>query len=131
MTAQRLTIVQWLICIIASIGFAFDIYELLMLPLIGASALQEFGYNPADENSGFKTWVAILFYVPALVGGVVGLFGGYLTDRLGRRRVLTWSIMCYAVSAFLAGFSTNVYMLLLFRTTTFVGVCVEFVAAVA
>ena len=24
----------WLICIIASIGFAFDIYELLMLPLI-------------------------------------------------------------------------------------------------
>ena len=29
-----LTATQWLICIIASIGFAFDIYELLMLPLI-------------------------------------------------------------------------------------------------
>jgi len=28
------TTTQWLVCIIASIGFAFDIYELLMLPLI-------------------------------------------------------------------------------------------------
>ena len=35
----RLTGVQWLICVIASIGFAFDIYELLMLPLILRPAL--------------------------------------------------------------------------------------------
>ena len=35
MTApQKLTGVQWLVCTIAAIGFAFDIYELLMLPLI-------------------------------------------------------------------------------------------------
>ena len=33
-SSLRLTSTQWLICIIASIGFAFDIYELLMLPLI-------------------------------------------------------------------------------------------------
>jgi nitrate/nitrite transporter NarK len=57
--------------------------------------------------------------------------GGYLTDRLGRRRVLTWSILLYAFSAFAAGLSTNIWMLLFFRCTTFIGVCVEFVAAVA
>ena len=45
--------------------------------------------------------------------------------------MLTWSILLYAVSAFLAGFSTNLWMLLVLRTTTFIGVCVEFVAAVA
>ena len=38
---SRLTPVQWLICVIAAIGFAFDIYELLMLPLIVAPALRE------------------------------------------------------------------------------------------
>ena len=37
--AQALTSVQWLICTIASIGFAFDIYELLMLPLIVKTAI--------------------------------------------------------------------------------------------
>ena len=39
--ASRLTATQWLICVIASIGFAFDIYELLMLPLILRPALLE------------------------------------------------------------------------------------------
>ena len=76
-------------------------------------------------------WRGMLFYVPAFVGGICGLLGGYLTDLLGRRRVLTWSILLYAFSAFAAGFSTSPMMLLIFRTTTFVGVCVEFVAAVA
>ena len=60
-----------------------------------------------------------------------GLLGGYLTDLWGRRRVLTWSILLYAFSAFAAGYSTSLGMLLFFRCTTFIGVCVEFVAAVA
>ena len=33
--------VLWLVCIIASIGFAFDTYELLMLPLVAGPALAE------------------------------------------------------------------------------------------
>ncbi len=40
---SRLTPVQWLICVIAAIGFAFDIYELLMLPLVVRPSLSEFG----------------------------------------------------------------------------------------
>jgi MFS family permease len=79
----------------------------------------------------YLTWVGRLFYIPAFAGGIFGLLGGYLTDRLGRRRVLTWSILLYAFSAFAAGLSTSVEMLLFFRSTTFIGVCVEFVAAVA
>ena len=126
----RLTTAQWLIVSLAAIGFAFDIYELLMLPLIVRPALMELA-GAAPGSVEFRNHVAMLFYVPALVGGIFGLLGGYLTDRLGRRRVLTWSILCYAVSAFLSGFSTSFWMLLVLRSTTFVGVCVEFVAAVA
>lgn len=128
--APGLTTVQWLICIIAAIGFAFDIYELLMLPLVARFAIEELtGFK--QGSPGFQSWVGWLFFLPAFVGGAVGLIGGYLTDRLGRRFVLTWSILLYAFSAFAAGFSTNIWMLLVFRTLTFVGVCVEFVAAVA
>lgn len=127
---DAMTGVKWLICAIAAIGFAFDIYEILMAPLVIPPALQEIGkLRPGTPE--FRNWASAMFYVPALCGGVFGLLGGYLTDRLGRRRVLTWSILLYAVSAFLAGFSTNLWMLLILRSTTFVGVCVEFVAAVA
>ncbi len=176
-TASPLTAVQWLICIIASIGFAFDTYELLMAPLIIPDAVREFygqqqakeaaakkpvadAGKPADEKAGeasvaaataappapspeaakaaavkrtkfVRFWQSAMFFLPAICGGVFGLLGGYLTDRLGRRRVLTWSILLYAFGAFAAGFSTSLYMLLFFRCLVFVGVCVEFVAAVA
>jgi MFS family permease len=125
-----LTRIQWLICIIASIGFAFDTYELLMLPLIVRPALEQLG-GLQFGSPDFARWRDLLFYVPAVCGGIFGLLGGYLTDRLGRRRILTWSILLYALSAFAAGFSTSLAMLLVLRTTTFIGVCVEFVAATA
>jgi MFS family permease len=126
----RLTSTQWLICVIASIGFAFDIYELLVLPLIVRPALMELsGIAPGSPD--FNHWVGLLFFVPAVFGGIFGLIGGYLTDLLGRRRVLVWSILLYAFSALAAGYATSVEWLLFFRCTTFIGVCVEFVAAVA
>jgi len=126
----RLTPIQWLICVIAVIGFAFDTYELLMLPLIIRPALEGLG-GLTFGSPEYNQWRDLFFYVPAISGGVFGLIGGYLTDRLGRRRVLTWSILVYAFSAFAAGFATSLPVLLFLRCTTFVGVCVEFVAAVA
>jgi Arabinose efflux permease len=128
--ASKLTPLQWVICAIAAIGFAFDIYEVLMLPLIARPALIELtGATPGSPT--FQMWVGRLFYIPAFAGGVFGLLGGYMTDLFGRRRVLTFSILLYAFSAFAAGFSTSIEMLLFFRCLVFIGVCVEFVAAVA
>jgi MFS family permease len=129
-TSNRLTSVQWLICAIAAIGFAFDTYELLMFPLINRPALTQLG-GLEFGTPEYRRWLGLLFYVPAVCGGVFGLLGGYLTDRLGRRRVLTWSILVYALSAFAAGFTTSLSWLLVLRCTTFIGVCVEFVAATA
>ncbi len=127
---RRLTPLQWLICAIAALGFAFDIYEVLMAPLVVGPAIAELtGEKPGSQ--AFNFWVGMFFWVPALVGGAFGLVGGYFTDRFGRRRVLVWSILLYAFSAFGAGFSTSITMLLILRSTTYIGVFVEFVAAVA
>src|SRR5262245_15610785 len=109
--APRLTPVQWLIVTIAAIGFAFDSYELLMAPLVVGPALVNLLGVPAT-NQAVNDWVGILFYMPAVAGGIFGLLGGYLTDIFGRRRVLVWSILLYALSAFAAGFSTSVQWLL-------------------
>ncbi len=139
----------WLICTIAAIGFAFDIYELLMLPLIIKPAIASLsapiieqmvagGMDRAQAvalwapgGNEYVRWARTLFFVPAIAGGVFGLLGGYLTDLLGRRRVLTFSILLYAFAAFAAGFATSLHQLLFYRCLVFIGVCVEFVAAVA
>jgi MFS family permease len=126
----RLTGLQWLICAVAALGFAFDIYEVLVAPLVVGPAIGELtGARPGTPD--FNFWVGMFFWVPAIVGGAFGLLGGYLTDRFGRRRVLVWSILLYAFSAMGAGFATNIWTLLVLRSTTYIGVFVEFVAAVA
>ncbi len=134
----KLTMTGWLVCAIAAIGFAFDIYELLMLPLIIKPALAALGGmspegvpNLVPGSPAYANWARTLFFVPAIAGGIFGLLGGYLTDLLGRRFVLTFSILLYAFSALAAGFATSLPMLLVCRCLVFIGVCVEFVAAVA
>jgi MFS family permease len=114
----------------AALGFAFDTYALLVLPLIVRPALMEIA-KVRPGSPAFNYWVGLLFYIPAVAGGLFGLLGGYLTDRLGRRRILVWSILLYAFSALASGYVTSVATLLILRCTTFIGVSVEFVAAVA
>jgi hypothetical protein len=126
----RLTPIQWVICAVAALGFAFDLYETLVLPLIARPALAALG-NFKPGSPGSNLWVGLLFYLPLASGGIFGLLGGSLTDLLGRRRVLVWSILLYAFSACAASFALTLPQLLFFRCTTIIGVCVEFVAGVA
>jgi len=125
-----MTPLQWLICTVAAIGFAFDTYELLVLTLIVRPALTEL--LPRDVSPAvFNHWVGIFFYVPAIAGGIFGLLGGYLIDLLGRRRILLWSIFLFGVSTFATAYVNSPMQFLIFRCGTFVGVSVEFVAATA
>jgi MFS family permease len=120
---------RWLVLIVAAIGFLFDTYELLMFPVIGAQALSELlGVPPTDDQ--VRLWSGRMLWIAALCGGVFGLLGGYLIDRLGRKTVMIGSILVYSVSPVAAAYSTELWHLVLFRSTTFIGVCVELVAAV-
>ena len=120
---------QWLIVLVAAIGFLFDTYELLMTPLVAPAAIAELLQLP-QNNPLVTDWVGKLLLMTALCGGVFGLLGGWLTDRLGRKAVMAGSIFLYSFSPVAAAYSHSLEMFILFRCTTFIGVCVEFVAAI-
>lgn len=128
--SRRLTGIDWVICGVACIGFAFDTYELLVLTLTVQPALTEF-LAAKPGSAEFNHWIGLMFYVPAIAGGIFGLLGGYLIDRFGRRRVLFWSILLFCFSALATAYASSAFQLLLYRCITFVGVSVEFVAATA
>ena len=128
-TTPRLTLTHWLVIAIASIGFLFDTYELLMTPLAGVPAIAEL-LNVPPNNPLVTDWMGRMLWMTALCGGTFGLAGGWLIDRFGRKRIMAASIFVYALSPFAAAFSTTLGAFVFVRCTTFIGVCVEFVAAI-
>ena len=124
-----LTPTHWLIIIVASLGFLFDTYQLLMTPLVGPAAISELLKVPLS-NPAVTKWMANLLWLTALSGGVFGLLGGWLTDRLGRKFVMALGIFIYSLSPVAGAFSQTLPTFIFWRCATFVGVCIEFVAAV-
>jgi MFS family permease len=125
-----LTVTQWLVCATAGLGFAFDMYEMVVHAIILRPMLMELGpYQPGTPE--FNRWAGIVLFLPTVLGGLAALWGGYLTDRLGRQRVLVWSIVLYGTAAFFAGLSTSIGEFIVWRCVTVAGACVEFVAAIA
>src|SRR5437773_11358058 len=99
--SSKLGLTGWLIILVAVIGFAFDTYELLMLPLIAGPALAEILQVPPN-NPLVTQWVGNMLWITALCGGVFGLLGGWFTDRFGRKKVLVASILLYSLSPVMA-----------------------------
>src|SRR5450432_3259429 len=128
-SAARLTVTHWLVIIIASIGFLFDTYVLLMTPLVGVPAIAELLQLPPN-NPLVTEWMGRMLWITALSGGVFGLLGGWFIDRFGRKRIMAAAIFFYAFSPFASAFVTTLPWFVFFRCTTFIGVCVEFVAAI-
>jgi MFS family permease len=121
---------KWVILITAGLGFAFDMYEMVVQAIAIRPMLMDLGpFQPGTRE--FNHWVGLALFVPPVVGGLASLAGGYLADRLGRQRVLVWSIVLYAGAAFMSGFATSVVEVILWRCIVVVGICVEFAAAIA
>ena len=130
-----LTRAERLVVAVAAFGFFFDAYELLTMPLIVGPAFTELAGGPASAAFHLLgvdwAWAGLIFWAPAVCGGLFGLAGGHLADRYGRRQILVWSILVYAGASMAAAFSTSALMILLCRCLVMVGVCVEFVAGIA
>ena len=124
-----------LVVAVAAFGFFFDAYELLTLPLIVGPAFADLAggaASPAFKFARFEVaWAGLIFWAPAVCGGLFGLAGGHLADRFGRRQILVWSILIYAGASLAAAFSTSALMFLICRCLIMIGVCVEFVAGIA
>jgi MFS family permease len=96
---------------------------------VGVPAIAELLQLPPNHPS-VTEWMGRMLWMTALCGGVFGLLGGWLIDRFGRKRMMATSIFVYALSPFAAAFSASLGSFVFFRCTTFIGVCVEFVAAI-
>ena len=131
---RELTRYQWLVFIVASLGWMFDTMDQQLFNLARQPAIVDLmkvlpgdpsGAAHVAEYSGFVT---MIFMIGWAVGGV---FFGILGDRIGRARTMIFTILLYAGFTGLSVFSTNVWDFSFYRVLTGLGVGGQFSVGVA
>ncbi len=107
----RFPVRVWLISLA---GWMFDFYDLVLFSYLLVPIGNDLALTPGQE--------ATLLGVVLGGSGVGGVLFGYLSDRFGRRHVMTWTILVYSVGTGLTGFSTGFWSVLGFRLLTGLGV---------
>jgi len=102
----------------STIGYAMDGFDLLILGFMLRAISADLGLTPAQAGS-LITWTLI----GAVAGGI--LFG-ILSDYYGRVRVLTWTILLFAVFTGLGALAQGYWDLLIYRTIAGLGLGGEF-----
>ena len=102
----------------SAIGYAMDGFDLLILGFMLRAISAELHLTPPQAGS-LVTWTLI-----GAVGG--GILFGILSDYYGRVRVLTWTILLFAVFTGLCAFAQGYWDLLIYRTIAGLGLGGEF-----
>jgi MFS family permease len=102
----------------SALGYAMDGFDLLILGFMLRVISADLQLTPAQGAS---------LVTATLVGAVFGgLVFGMLSDRLGRVRVLTWTIVLFAVFTGLCALAQGYWDLLIYRTMAGIGLGGEF-----
>jgi benzoate transport len=102
----------------SAIGYAMDGFDLLILGFMLSAISADLHLTPGQAGS-LVTWTLI----GAVAGGIV--FGS-LSDHFGRIRVMTWTIMLFAIFTGLCAFARGYWDLLAYRTIAGIGLGGEF-----
>lgn len=102
----------------SAIGYAMDGFDLLILGFMLPAISAALALSPS-QSGALVTWTL----VGAVAGGIV--FGA-LSDVYGRVRVLTWTIVLFAVFTGLCAFAQGFSDLLVYRTIAGIGLGGEF-----
>lgn len=108
----------WKALVGSAVGYAMDGFDLLILGFMLSAISADLGLTPAQSGS-LVTWTL----VGAVFGGIV--FGA-LSDKYGRVRVLTWTIILFAVFTGLCAIAQGYWDLLIYRTIAGIGLGGEF-----
>jgi MFS family permease len=118
---------RWLVLLAAFLGWMFDGMEMGIFPLIASPALRHFGY----EGASIAQWNGVFHMVFLLGAAVGGLVFGWLGDRIGRVRAMTFSVLAYSLFTGIGYFSTAAWQLAVLRFLAALGMGGEWALGVA
>jgi MFS family permease len=113
---------HWLVIFALGIAWILDGLEVTIVGSL-SGALSD---SPTLHLSGSQVGAAASAYLVGAVGGA--LFFGWLTDRLGRKKLFTVTVLVYLIATIACGLSWNFWSFALFRLLTGTGIGGEYAA---
>lgn len=121
---------QWLVLLVASLGWVFDAFEGQLFNLTRGAMLSEIlGVKPGDPQ--VKQWGDIFLGIFLAGGTFGGLLFGSLGDKMGRKPVMVLTILFYSIFSGLTYFATELWHVGVLRFFVAMGVGGEWAVAAA
>ena len=132
---KELTKYHWFVLIVAALGWLFDTMDQQLFNLARVPAMKELLAVPNQTPDELKALVN--FYGPLatsifMIGWATGgLIFGVLGDRVGRAKVMLWTILIYSICTGLSAISMGFWDFAFYRFLTGLGVGGEFAVGVS
>lgn len=119
---------QWMVLIIASLGWVFDIFEGQIFVASMNEAMPSL--VPAGTDKGTIAYYNQITLAAFLLGGALGgVIFGMLSDRIGRKKTMSLTIIMYSLFTCLSAFSMSWWHMAVFRFLVAMGVGGEWAVA--
>ncbi|HEX7842350.1 MAG TPA: MFS transporter [Kofleriaceae bacterium] len=113
---RGLTRAHWRVLTASFLGWIFDGYETYALVAVLPSALPTL--LSAEQLKSPPIWAGTAIGATLLGWGIGGLIGGTLADYVGRKRIMIYSVLLYAVFSGFTAVSQTFFMLVALRFAT-------------
>lgn len=111
----------WRVLLLTGIGWMFDAMDQGMVAGVMAAIGRDWSLSPAD--------LGVLGSASAVGMAAGAAIAGMVSDRWGRKTVVTFTLILYGIASAVSGFAPNFIMLLIFRFLTGLGLGGELPAA--
>ena len=128
---QGITGYQWLVLVVASLGWVFDIFEGQIFVATMRDAMPQLLGAESADKAIVKTWNNYALASFLLGGAFGGILFGMLSDKIGRSRTLIITILFYSVFTCVTAFANAAWQMVLLRFLVAMGVGGEWAVASA
>lgn len=122
---------QWTVLFAAWLGWGFDIFDSLLFNFVAPNCvptLLGIAIGSPEAKTATFFWTGLLTSVLLLGWAAGGILFGAVADRIGRTKTLLITILVYALGTASCAFAPNIWVLLVCRVVTSLGIGGEWAA---
>jgi len=111
---EKISPFAWKVLFVLSVIAIVALYTETMITIAIPDIIKEF-----DLSYNTSSWILTIYLI---VGGIMTPISGKLSDLYGRKKILTMIFASYTFGVVIAGFSTDIYLLLVARIFQGIGI---------